>query len=556
MIRRLLRLAAPVWPLLVGSFFARAASLLAGTAMLAVPAIAMVAAAGGRGWPIFGLLGLLVAIALLQGSTRYLEHYLGHRAAFELLARMRVEVFDAVAPLSADDEEASADLTTIATRDIDRIEVFFAHTLVPAAAAVLVPAIVVAGVAAAAGAPAAAVAGAAFALGALVVPFLGAPRTVRAARAEAAVRARIADHLAADADAAVDLRTLGAENARMARLAGLEEELARAAGSSGRASALRAGVGLAWPFAAAIGILALATPPTLGSHVVAAVAVLGAAPAVGALAGLARSLPAALASARRYLAAFDRTPSVADPPRPAAVPSGPLGLRVEGASVAPPGGRRLLDPTDLDVAAGDAVAIVGPSGAGKSTLVSLIVRRRDPSVGRVVLVGDGRLVDVRDVALADLRAAVTLVEQRPVFVAGSVLDNLRLGNPALTEAEAWRALEDAALAGDIRAHAEGLAARLGEDALNLSGGQRQRLAIARALARRPRILVLDESTSHQDPETQRAVQEGIARRGDTTLVLVAHRAEAIRGVAHVVELPACADLTGHPEHEAPCRFRS
>jgi ATP-binding cassette subfamily C protein len=510
MISRLARIARPAWPWLVGSLIARIVNLAMAIALAVVPVWAISRAWGGGDVPLVRLAALLALIAVLAGAARYLEHYLGHRAAFDLLARMRLDFFDAIAPLSADDEDsASADLTTVATRDIDRVEVFFAHTIVPAVTAVIVPAAVTAGIWLTAGAA--------------------------AGLRTASVRARIADHLASDIAGLAEIRTLGAEERRMAGLASLEDDLSGASRRAGAVLAIRRGLTIAWPYAAAIALLALADRVNLAAHLIAAVAVIAASPAATAVEAFARSVPMALASARRYLAITDREPSVTDTADPAEIPEGPLGLRVVGVSFGYDGAL-VLDGVGAEVAAGSSLGITGASGSGKSTLASLMVRQRDPRAGAIELRGEGGSVDLRRVRLADLRRAIVLVEQRPVLVSGTVLTNLRFGNPRLTEDEAWLALERAALADDVRAHPEGLNASLSEDALSLSGGQRQRLALARALARHPRIVILDEATSHQDPETARAVRAGVASLPDVTLIVIAHRDAALEGIGGILRM--------------------
>lgn len=541
MIRSLLRLARPARLLLAGSFVARLVSLAAAIGILVVPTAAIADAASGGAPSLVAVGAACAGLAILAGAGRYLEHYLGHRAAFELLADMRLALFDAVAPLSLDDEAAaSADLTTVATRDVDRIEVFFAHTIVPAATAVVVPLAVSAAVAAGVGPVEGVVALAAFAFGAVVVPLIGARSAARSARDVVAARAEIDEHLTNDVVGLAEIRTLQAEDRRMRALERHGDDLARALRPGGTVQGVRQALALAWPFVAVVALLALADAASLGAHLVAGIAVLAAAPAATAVEAFARSLPHALASARRYLDATSRRASVTDPAEPAPVPAGPLGLRASHVRYAYPGARAVVDDQSFDLPAGESLAIVGESGSGKSTLASLLLRQRDAQAGTIELVGSAGAVDVRDVALRDLRGAVALVEQRPVLVAGSVLDNLRLGNPELGEDAAWAALEEASLADDVRAHSNGLRARLSEDGLSLSGGQRQRLSLARALARAPRILILDEATSHQDPATARAVRDAVASRPDLTVVVIAHRADATRGIARTLRMPSAS----------------
>ncbi|WP_221583919.1 ABC transporter ATP-binding protein [Microbacterium sp. G2-8] len=542
MIAALARISRPAWPWLAGSALARLANLACGILLLVLPAIAITSAATGDDVPVAVLGAMLVGLALAKGAFRYLEHFLGHRAAFDLLADMRLRFFDAVMPLAADDDAgASADLTTIATRDIDRVEVFFAHTIVPAVTAVIVPVAVASAIGAGVGPLAGAVAFAAFAVGAVLVPLVGASVVRDGARETARVRADIADHLTGDVVGLAEIRTLGAERARLAALRRQGDHLTIAARRVGQAQGVRAAIGLAWPVAGAMAIIALATPDDVATHIVAAAALVGASPAAAAVEAFGRSLPHALQSARRYLGVLARTTSIADPADPLRVPPGPLGLRVSEATFAFPGAPPVLAACSVEVAPGGRLAVVGPSGSGKSTLISLLVRQRDPQSGSVELVGEQGAVDVRDVALGDLRRAITVVEQRPVLVSGTVRDNLRLGCPELDDAAAWRALEQAALADDVRAHPDGLDAPLREEGLSLSGGQRQRLSIARAMARDPRILILDEATSHQDAETQRLVRAGVEGNPDLTIVVVAHRDDAISGIERVLRLPEVRD---------------
>ncbi|EEW49326.1 ABC transporter, ATP-binding protein [Corynebacterium efficiens YS-314] len=176
----------------------------------------------------------------------------------------------------------------------------------------------------------------------------------------------------------------------------------------------------------------------------------------------------------------------------------------------------------ITVDAGEHIGLVGPSGKGKSTLASTLVRLQDVQAGRVTLGG----VDVREIPLGELRDSVAFVEQTSTLFRGSVLDNLRVGNPDLSEEEAMAAMRAASI-GDID---------LGTSALALSGGQKQRVCLARALARRPRVLVLDEATSHQDALNQAELSRTLSGLRDTTVIIIAHRRAALSGVDRVVEL--------------------
>ena len=173
---------------------------------------------------------------------------------------------------------------------------------------------------------------------------------------------------------------------------------------------------------------------------------------------------------------------------------------------------------------GTTTALVGPSGAGKTTLSRLALRLLDPQTGRVTLDG----MDLRQVRLEALRAAVALVPQDVALFNETLGANIAFGRPEATEAEVRAAAEAAELTAFIESLPDGLKTRVGERGLKLSGGERQRVGIARALIAAPRLLILDEATSALDGRTEAAIQETLrkVRRGRTTLV-IAHRLSTI-----------------------------
>ena len=253
----------------------------------------------------------------------------------------------------------------------------------------------------------------------------------------------------------------------------------------------------------------------------------------------------------RALVGYDRIARVVDargelPEGGRALPpdaTGPGHLRLEGVTVEVPGlggARRVLDRVDLDLRPGRTIALVGPTGAGKSTLVAAAVRLLDPVEGRVTLDG----VDLRDLA-SDVRTrGVALVAQQAFVFEDTVRGNITLadpGDPDAPDDEAvWSALQSAQVDDVVRALPDGLDARLGERGASLSGGQRQRLAIARALVREPRVLVLDDATSAVDPAVEQAVLGSLGRAGSRrpTTLLVAYRMSSVLLADEIVHLDA------------------
>nr|WP_084541338.1 ABC transporter ATP-binding protein [Nocardioides alkalitolerans] len=193
---------------------------------------------------------------------------------------------------------------------------------------------------------------------------------------------------------------------------------------------------------------------------------------------------------------------------------------------------RVLDDVDFEVQPGRTVAVVGPTASGKSTLTSLLTRLVDPQAGGVRVDG----VDLRELAYGALAEAVTVVPQTAFLFDDTVRGNVALGAD-VSDDEVWEALRVAQADTFVRRLAHGLDTELGERGTTLSGGQRQRLSLARALVRRPRLLVLDDATSAVDPEVEARILGGLREAGDgTTLVVVAYRKATIGLADEVVYL--------------------
>lgn len=214
------------------------------------------------------------------------------------------------------------------------------------------------------------------------------------------------------------------------------------------------------------------------------------------------------------------------------------------------GGVGLLRNVNLDIAPGQTVAIVGSTGAGKTTLVSLLARLSDPTSGAIELDG----VDLRSARVTEVTGAVALVSQSTFIFEDSVRANITLadddGADRPSDAAVWQALRDAHVADVVENLPAGLDAKLGERGANLSGGQRQRLAIARALVRQPRLLVLDDATSAVDPGIEQDILASLRKQGaGTTVVMVAYRMSSVSLADRVVHIEngSIVDVGTHEE---------
>ncbi len=200
--------------------------------------------------------------------------------------------------------------------------------------------------------------------------------------------------------------------------------------------------------------------------------------------------------------------------------TGPAVLRFERVSYGYEGGPEVLHDVTFEVPAGRTVALVGPTGSGKSTIGSLAVRLVDPRSGAVSL--DGR--DLRTLAADALSRATALVPQIPFVFDDTVRGNVTLDRSGIDDAEVWSALRLAQADGFVAALPDSLGTHVGERGATLSGGQRQRLTLARALAGKPGLLVLDDATSAVDPRVEAAILDSLRASGGTVLVVAYRRA--------------------------------
>jgi ABC-type multidrug transport system fused ATPase/permease subunit len=241
----------------------------------------------------------------------------------------------------------------------------------------------------------------------------------------------------------------------------------------------------------------------------------------------------ATASGERIFQVMDEPEEISDRPNAVELPAGGGHLRFERVGFEYMEGRPVLQDIDLELAPGRTIALIGHTGSGKTTLTSLVPRFYDATSGRVTLDG----ADVRDVKLNSLRSAIGVISQDPFLFSATVRENIMFGASDLDDAEVERIARLAQAHEFVEQLPEGYDTVIGERGITLSGGQRQRLAIARALAVDPRVLILDDATASVDASTEARIRVGLreAMRNRTTLI-IAHRLSTIALADEIVVL--------------------
>jgi len=529
-------------------------SLLRGTALAVVVLIAGIALLGLSGWFITaaglaGLAGLGIAfdvfrpsagvrfLALGRTAARYGERILTHDATLRSLARLRVHLLDAMAhlPFSRLPALRASEQLNRITRDVDALDGVALRLFIPVVAALTTlaltaailwflvdPALVI-------WLCASYVPGAVLALGLVALRSrapsrmgqlaLGAFRMrfvdLMRARTDLAVFGRLAERSEHVLAAEARTRAAVARNDRIERAGGFVLSVTESVAAAGALliGALLAQSGTIDPAIAALGFFA-----TLALAEALAPLRRGMAE-IGRMIDAARRVNRILESRADGIRQQAGSRTSADPAAPVLALRG-VGFRHEGAD------RPVVEGFDLQVNAGETVALVGPSGGGKTTILHLAAGMLVPQSGIVEIGGRplGRCGET------GLRQAVTLLPQRSALLSGTIHDALALARPDLDVREAWAVLAAVALDTVIDERG-GLDSRLGESGAGLSGGESRRLALARALLRRPALLLLDEPTEGLDRATAEKVLAGIRQYLPDAAILLASHREAERNFA-------------------------
>jgi len=501
---------------------------------------ALVVRAVKNGMPLGRLMIGLAIAAPLAGILHWLESWLAHDMAYRLLLDMRLDMFrklDALAPAYLS-RRRTGDLVGVATRDVELIEYFFAHTITPAFVAVLVPVGVLVTLACF-GWPIA-LALLPFLAWAALTPIFGRARIDRLGSRAREVSGDLTAHAVDSVQGLgeiVAFRQVAARGREFAAKAqhylqvrtpflhdlSLQASLQEIANGLGALAVVGVGAVLGVSGRLDTAMLPLLTLLAVSAFV-----------PVWEIAQVGRQLADTLGAARRvYGVHAEPVPVMDGPGVGAGVPAsrGPA-LELSQVTFTYPGRRRpALAGVSFAVPRGSTVALVGPSGAGKTTIASLCLRFWDPDAGAIRL--DGH--DLREYGLDELRRRVALVAQDTYLFNDTLRSNVLLAKPDAQAGELEAAIEQAALTDFVAGLPDGLETIVGERGAQLSGGQRQRVAIARAFLKDAPILILDEATSHLDAVSEQAVRGAldVLARNRTTLV-IAHRLSTVRGADQII----------------------
>ena len=253
-----------------------------------------------------------------------------------------------------------------------------------------------------------------------------------------------------------------------------------------------------------------------------------------------------IASARRISEVLDEKSDLTNPENPVYdIPDGEIEFRNVDFSYYKDENKNVLQEINLKIRAGETVGIIGGTGSSKTTLVNLISRLYDVTKGSVMVGGH----DVREYDMDSLRGQVAVVLQKNVLFSGTVLDNLRWGDENATEEECRRVCRLACADEFIEKMPEGYNTYIEQGGSNVSGGQKQRLCIARALLKKPKILILDDSTSAVDTATDAKIRQALAQEiPDTTKLIIAQRVSSVQHADHIIVMEE-SRINGYGTHE-------
>ena len=549
LVRWLLGVTRPVLPPLLASTLCRIIDALSGVALFALGAYA-VASTGlamvnkspvPAMWPV---LTVMAGLSLLKAALRYVEQFLGHLVAFKALELLRGQIFRSLIPRSprVGTTSRSGDLLSRATKDVDRIEVFFAHTLAPAVSAVITPIVVLTAIGLKVSWPVALTVLPLVVLQLFIVPRLGSGASLEASRSASALRADLTQHVTDTIQGMSEVVGYGRGQERLDEMARIDAEITGASRPTGQWAAVRRGVNqLASLIAPIVVVMIGSMLPATGSGAgvpllaAAAAAVLRMTETVRGVEELAGALNASFASAERVWGVVNAPVEVRDGAQELTSGISHEVLWQDVSYSYSSTAAQAVRGVSLRARAGKWTCIVGASGSGKSTLAQLAVRFDEPTSGRILI--DGQ--DVADLRALSLYQEIGMVDQRVHLMRATIADNVRLAAPSASEAQVLRACRAACIDEDIEALEDGYDTLVGERGQSLSGGQRQRLALARALLARPGVLILDEFTSHLDPDLDERVRIGVRTYlPQATIIEITHRLQWSEQADHVVVMDA------------------
>ncbi|RTE47818.1 ABC transporter ATP-binding protein [Actinobaculum sp. 352] len=487
------------------------------------------------------ILALLVVIAVLKAVAYYLEQLTGHYVAFKALELLRTAVFAQLWPKAPGivAHSRSGDVLTSLTRDVDRIEVVYAHTFAPVVSAYIVPTAAILVTGAVVGWGIVVIPAACIALALLVVPFVGLRRSMNATHNTLELRRDLSHHLSDSVFGTEEVVGYGRQEERVDQSDQLSATISHSAATARTANAFRRGANTLLMLVSLVGVAACCAQ---GGQT----AVLTAALTAGTLRlfegprgveDAAGYLDHSLTAARRLWDMSHAPAAVGDGPEEYAPNTAPA-ITWENISFAyetSEGGAAAfaLDNVSIHVPPRGHAVLVGPSGSGKTTTIHMLLRYADPTSGRVLLDG----VPISRYTLDSLRRAVVVVAQKNQLLDATIGENIRLGAPTASDDEVWNALRLAGLDEEIRQMPDALATPVGQNGSRLSGGQAQRLCLARALLMKPRVLVLDEFTANLNTALEARIRENLARAmPELTIVEVTHRLESVGDVDQVIVL--------------------
>ena len=536
LIRWLTGITRPVHAPLLASSILRCINLTLELVLFGLAGSLVALFASGR--PAGGLLIWIVVVALAKALAYYAEQFTGHYVAFKALELLRGHAFAELWPKAPAVvlRNRSGDLLPTLTRDVDRIEVVYAHTFAPVVSAVVVPGIALISVGSLVGWSLAAVPALCLVASLAVVPFLGLRRSFRSTAEGLRLRGQLAAHATDSVYGVDEVLSYGQQRDRVAKLDDLGTQVRDAALPPLVFKGLRRGVNLALVLISTASIVWTGTSAHLDPVLVASLAAgslrlfegpRGVEDAVG-------YLDHSLSAARRLWELCHAPEAVSDGPRELRLDAPPSiewrGVDYDYPSALPT--NRALSGVSVTAAAGRRTVFVGASGSGKSTAAQLLLRYDEVTGGDILING----ISVRDYTLDSLRRTIVLVPQRGQVLDATIAENLRLGAPDATDEDLWHALAVAELADEVRAMPQELATRTGRDGRELSGGQLQRLCLARALLVKPRVLVLDEFTANLNTDLESRIRDNLEHAlPGLTVIEITHRLEHLDSADQVFE---------------------